>query len=120
MEDRDGEVSLQIVEKAQLNLEDETQNAIFQSSTHFNPVDIVCSIKDYKGDKFRLNDFIDPSAGFISVKTQQSSKIKIQERPGLWNGAMAKWISIFVETPIEYFNPVKTLNDLLKPAHRND
>lgn len=120
VEDRDGEVSLQIVEKAQLNLEDETQNAIFQSSTHFNPVDIVCSIKDYKGDKFRLNDFIDPSAGFISVKTQQSSKIKIQERPGLWNGAMAKWISIFVETPIEYFNPVKTLNDLLKPAHRND
>ena len=108
------------MEKAQLKLEDEKQNAILQFSTHFNPVDIVCSIKDYKGEKFRLNDFIDPSAGFISVKTQHSSKIKIQEKPGLWNGAMAKWISIFVETPIEYFNPVKTLNDLLKPAHRNN
>lgn len=120
VEDRDGNISLQIVEKAQLKLEDEKQNAILQSSTHFNPVDIVCSIKDYKGEKFRLNDFIDPSAGFISVKTQHSSKIKIQEKPGLWNGAMAKWISIFVETPIEYFNPVKTLNDLLKPAHRNN
>lgn len=118
VEDSGGGISLQIVEKAQLNLEDRRQNAIFQSSTHFNPVDIVCSIKNHRGEKYRLSDFVDPAAGLISLKTQHSSTIKVQERPGLWNGAMAKWNSLFVETPIEFFNPVKTLNDLLKPAHR--
>lgn len=109
---------LQIVEKSQIDLSNEQYNKVFLSSTHFNPVDIVCSLTDHNGKKFDLNDFVDENAGFISEKTQQSAKIKIQERPGLWNGAMADWLTFFVETPIEYFNPVKTVNDLLKSAHR--
>ncbi len=115
---KNGEESLQIVEKAQVDLDNADQRSIFETSTHFNPVDIVCSIKDHNGNKYNLKDYIDHSAGFISEKTQQSEKIKIQERPGLWNGAMADWITLFVETPIEYFNPVKTVNDLLKLSHQ--
>ena len=109
---------LQIVEKSQIDLSNEQYNKVFLSSTHFNPVDIVCSLTDHRGNKFELNAFVDENAGFISEKTQQSAKIKIQERPGLWNGAMAEWLTFFVETPIDYFNPVKTVNDLLKAAHR--
>ena len=104
--------------KAQIDLSNEQYNKVFLSSTHFNPVDIVCSLTDHRGNKFELNAFVDENAGFISEKTQQSAKIKIQERPGLWNGAMAEWLTFFVETPIDYFNPVKTVNDLLKAAHR--
>lgn len=118
VENAEGEVSLQIVEKAQIDLTDPEQERIFSSSTHFNPVDIVCSIKDHKGEKYSLKDFVDSSMGFISFKTRGSETIKVQERPGLWNGAMAGWLTLFVETPIEFFNPVKTINDLLQPAHR--
>lgn len=118
VENAEGEVSLQIVEKAQIDLTDPGQEKIFSLSTHFNPVDIVCSLKDHRGEKYRLKDFVDVSTGFISFKTRGSETIKVQERPGLWNGAMAGWITLFVETPIEFFNPVKTINDLLQPAHR--
>ncbi len=118
VENAEGEISLQIVEKAQVDLTNAEQRNIFETSTHFNPVDIVCSLKDHNGRKYSLKEFIDTKTGFISEKTQQSEKVKIQERPGLWNGAMSGWITLFVETPIEFFNPVKTINDLLKPAHR--
>lgn len=118
VESTNGEISLQIVEKAQINLADKTQNDIFQTATHFNPVDIVCCITDHKGNVLPLGQFVDADTGFISEKTQKSSKIKIQERPGLWNGSMARWLTIFVETPITYFNPVKTVNDLLNTTHQ--
>lgn len=118
VESTNGEISLQIVEKAQIDLSDKQQNEIFQTATHFNPVDIVCSITDHKGNVLPLERFVDENTGFISEKTQKSSKIKIQERPGLWNGSMAQWLTIFVETPIAYFNPVKTVNDLLETTHQ--
>ncbi len=118
VESTNGEISLQIVEKAQIDLSDKQQNEIFQTATHFNPVDIVCSITDHKGNVLPLERFVDENTGFISEKTQKSSKIKIQEKPGLWNGSMAQWLTIFVETPIAYFNPVKTVNDLLETTHQ--
>jgi hypothetical protein len=119
VEDGFGNMSLQIVEKAQINMADESSYKVLETATHFNPVDMVCVITNYKGEKFQLQDFVDKTTGFISEKTQQSSKIKIQERPGLWNGSMAGWLTIFVETPITYFNPVKAVNDLLETAHQN-
>jgi hypothetical protein len=119
VEDGFGNMSLQIVEKAQINMADESSCKVLETATHFNPVDMVCVITNYKGEKFQLQDFVDKTTGFISEKTQQSSKIKIQERPGLWNGSMAGWLTIFVETPITYFNPVKAVNDLLETAHQN-
>jgi hypothetical protein len=109
---------LQIVEKAQINTDDPTQKEILENSTHFNPVDLVCSTKNFKGEKFKLLEFVDHSAGFISEKSFQGKKIKAMELPGLWNGAMSNWLSIFVEVPVETFNPVKKVNDLLKPAHQ--
>jgi hypothetical protein len=113
-----GENSLQIVESAQINLKDVGQQLILSQSTHFNPVDIVCGVKGYKGDKFDLTQFVDPDTGFIVQKSAEGKYLKAYELPGLWNGGMADWISIFVEVPVETFNPVKTVNDLLKPAHR--
>jgi hypothetical protein len=114
----DGEVSLQIVESSQVNIKDPDQVNIFRSATHFNPVDLVCGLKNYKGEKFDLEEFIDPETGFISIKTKDGRKLKAQELPGLWNGAMAHWITIFVEVPIITFNPVKTVNDLLGKEHQ--
>ena len=111
------ETSLQIVETAQLNLENADQNKILKKSTHFNPVDLVCYITNYQGQKFNLLEYVDESAAFITNKTVQGKEVKVLERPGLWNGAMANWITLFIEVPIETFNPVKTVNDLLKPAH---
>ncbi|MBO6117937.1 MAG: DUF4301 family protein [Bacteroidales bacterium] len=111
-------VSLQIVEKAQVNINNPKQRNIFMSATHFNPVDLVVSIKDWQGKKFDLLKYIDASTGFISEKSYQGQTIKAMERPGLWNGAMADWLTVFVEVPLETFNPVKTLNDLLKKAHQ--
>ena len=113
-----GKSSLQIVESSQINLQDEEQAAIFKGSTHFNPVDLVCSLKNYKGQKFNLPDFVDPETGFISKKSKDGKALKALELPGLWNGAMADWITLFVEVPLITFNPVKTANDLLRQEHR--
>jgi hypothetical protein len=116
--DRNGNISLQIVESAQVDMANEGQVSIFKEATHFNPVDLVCGVKDYKGEKFNLLNFIDPKQGFITLKTKEGKDLKALELPGLWNGAMAYWNTIFVEVPSGTFNPVKTVNDLLKPAHR--
>ncbi len=87
-------------------------------ATHFNPVDLVCSIRDYKGRKFDLRKYVDPATGFISSKSREGVEILALELPGLWNGAMSDWNTVFVEVPAETFNPVKTVNDLLRPAHQ--
>ncbi|MCQ2259948.1 MAG: DUF4301 family protein [Bacteroidales bacterium] len=112
-----GVKSLQIVETAQINHKDPEQEAIFASATHFNPVDLVCSTKNYRGRYFDLHNYIDPATGFISKKSKGATTLKSQELPGLWNGAMANWITLFVEVPLATFNPVKTVNDLLRKEH---
>ena len=114
----DGKESLQIVESSQVDLKDQEQSAIFKSSTHFNPVDLVCCTIDYKGIPFNLQDFVDESTGFISLKSSSGRTLKAQELPGLWNGSMSGWITLFVETPLITFNPVKTINDLLRDEHQ--
>jgi hypothetical protein len=119
VQDDKGRQTLQIVESSQINVSNENQLKIAKSATHFNPVDIVCSVYNYKGQKFNLTDFIDHNAAFITEKTKNGKPIKAFELPGLWNGAMAKWTTIFVEVPLDTFNPVKTVNDLLKPAHQS-
>lgn len=115
--DTKGRRSLQVVESAQVNHNDPQQEKIFQASTHFNPVDLVCSTKNYRGRYFDLRQFVDPQTGFISKKTKGALTVKSQELPGLWNGAMADWITLFVEVPVATFNPVKTVNDLLRKEH---
>jgi hypothetical protein len=117
--DGHGNFALQLVESAQVDMENETQKEIFSNSTHFNPVDLVCSTRDYEGNYFNLLGFRDMSTGFITEKTKDGRKLKAQELPGLWNGAMAHWNTIFVEVPLDTFNPVKTVTDLLRPAHQN-
>lgn len=114
----DGMTSLQIAESSQINLDQADQKAIFAASTHFNPVDLVCSFHNHLGKKFDLLRFRDTATGFISVKTKDGKELKAQELPGLWNGAMSNWNTIFVETPLSTFNPVKTVNDLLKKEHQ--
>ncbi len=116
--ENNGTTSLQIAETAQLDLEDETQHQIFTSSSHFNPTDLVCGVKDYKGNKFDLLRHRDPKTGFITQKSKDGKPLKAQELPGLWNGAMSDWNSIFVEVPLITFNPVKTVNDLLREVHQ--
>lgn len=111
--------TLQIVEKYQIDINNKKQKAILDSSTYFNPVDLVCAITNFKGKKFNLLDYVDKSTGFITEKNYNGINIKGQELPGLWNGAMANWISVFVEVPIETFSPVKTIQDLFKIEHRN-
>ena len=118
--DGHGNFALQLVESAQVDMENEIQKEIFSNSTHFNPVDLVCSTKDADGKQFNLLGFRDMSTGFITEKTKDGRKLKAQELPGLWNGAMAHWNTIFVEVPLDTFNPVKTVTDLLRPAHQND
>lgn len=113
-----GEVSLQIVETSQIDKSNEEQKQILENSTHFNPVDLVCGIKNYKGEKFNLLDYRDNNTGFLTEKTKDGFPILGYELPGLWNGAMADWISVFVEVSLTTFNPVKTVVDLLKPAHQ--
>lgn len=113
-----GELSLQIVESSQIDLDNKVQKEISSNATHFNPVDLVCGLKNYKGDFFDLHKFIDDTSGFIVHKNRFGKEVKSYELPGLWNGAMAGWITIFTEVPLETFNPVKTVNDLLKPAHQ--
>jgi hypothetical protein len=118
VKDENDNISLQIVEFAQINFQNKEQQGLVYKATHFNPTDLVCGVKDYKGKKFNLLDFVDPEAAFITMKTQNGTDIKALELPGLWNGSMAYWNSIFVEVPLETFNPVKTVNDLLKPEHQ--
>lgn len=114
VKDNNGNNTLQIIEKSQINLSDKTQKEIFENSTHFNPVDIVC----YIPKKCQLNNYINYDSAFVASKTYNGKNIKVLERPGLWNGAMSDWTTIFTELPIECFNPVKELNDLLKTSHQ--
>lgn len=116
--DTKGKLSLQIVETSQVDLSNPKQEKILAKSTHFNPVDLVCGIKNYNKTKFDLTRFIDHEAGFIVTRNTSGKVMKSYELPGLWNGAMAKWLTVFVEVPLITFNPVKTVNDLLKPAHQ--
>ena len=118
VKDEAGRLSLQIVESAQVNKKNKEQKRILANATHFNPVDIVCTIKDYEGNTFDLQKYINHKAAFITMKTKVGKDIKALELPGLWNGSMAYWNTIFVEVPILTFNPVKTVNDLLKPTHQ--
>ncbi len=115
--DADGATSLQILESAQLDKTDPRTKEFMRKSTHFNPVDLVCSFKDYNGNKYDLHRFIDPETGFISNKSLEGRPIKALELPGLWNGAMSQWNTVFIEVPVVTFNPVKTVIDLLRPEH---
>ncbi len=112
--------SLQILESSQINTADETQKTIMSQATHFNPVDLVCWLRNYKNQRFDLTKFVDEDTYFISEKSKDGKKLKALELPGLWNGGMAKWLTIFVEVPIATFNPVKTVNDLLRDTHQSD
>lgn len=112
--DSSGETSLQIVESSQIDFNDAAQKSIAERATHFNPVDLVCSTRNYQGNAFNLPEFIDPDTGFISYKSDGDKQLKAMELPGLWNGAMAHWITLFIEVPLATFNPVKTIFDLLK------
>jgi hypothetical protein len=114
----DGSVRLQIVETAQVDLSQSPQRKILESATHFNPVDMVCALRGPDGLPYKLQDFVDASAGLISEKSKDGKPLKALELPGLWNGSMAYWNTAFVEAPLETFNPVKTVNDLLRENHR--
>jgi len=118
VKDENGTISLQIVESAQIDKKTKGQKDIFKNATHFNPVDLVCAVRDYKGNKFDLTKFIDPKTAFITMKTKVGNHLKALELPGLWNGSMANWNTIFVEVPLITFSPVKTVNDLLKAPHQ--
>ena len=114
----DGTISLQILESSQIDMDNPVKKAMFLEGTHFNPVDLVCAIKNYKGEKFDLPKYVDKSTGFISSKSKGGRSLKALELPGLWNGAMSNWNTIFVEVPLTTFNPVKTVNDLLRDQHQ--
>ena len=115
---QDGTVSLQILESSQIDKSNDEYVRMFKEGTHFNPVDLVCATKDYKDRPFHLPDFVDKSTGFISSKSKNGKELKALELPGLWNGAMSDWNTVFVEVPISTFNPVKTVNDLLREQHQ--
>lgn len=114
----DGSYSMQILESSQIDKKDAAAMEMFTKGTHFNPVDLVCAVKDYKGQKFDLTKFVDKTTGFISQKSKNGRELKALELPGLWNGAMSDWNTIFVEVPLDTFNPVKTVNDLLREQHQ--
>jgi hypothetical protein len=114
----DGTVSLQILESSQIDMSNPKAKALFEQGAYFNPVDLVCALKDPGGRKYHLPDFVDKNTGFISRKSKDGRELKALELPGLWNGAMSDWNTVFVETPLETFNPVKTVNDLLRPQHQ--
>ena len=114
----DGTVSLQILESSQIDMDDPQKRAMFEGGTHFNPVDLVCGLRDFRGEAFHLPDYVDPQTGFISHKSKDGRELKALELPGLWNGAMSDWNTIFVEVPLETFNPVKTVNDLYRDQHQ--
>lgn len=115
---QDGTVSLQILESSQIDKSNTEYMKMFTEGTHFNPVDLVCAIKNYKGEPFNLPDYVDKSTGFISSKSKNGKDLKALELPGLWNGAMSDWNTVFVEVPLSTFNPVKTVNDLLREQHQ--
>ncbi len=115
---QDGTVSLQILESSQIDTHNEEYMKMFTQGTHFNPVDLVCAVRDYKGQPFCLPEFVDKTTGFISSKSKSGKELKALELPGLWNGAMSDWSTIFVEVPLGTFNPVKTVNDLLREQHQ--
>ncbi|MBE6286772.1 MAG: DUF4301 family protein [Mediterranea massiliensis] len=114
----DGTISLQILESSQIDMNDPVKKEMFEKGTHFNPVDLVCAVRDFKGNKFNLVDYVDKATGFISYKSKNGKELKALELPGLWNGAMSNWNTIFVEVPLSTFNPVKTVNDLLREQHQ--
>ena len=114
----DGTVSLQVLESSQIDMSDPEKKAMFENGTHFNPVDLVCAVRDSKGNKFNLVNYVDKATGFISYKSKSGKELKALELPGLWNGAMSDWSTIFVEVPLGTFNPVKTVNDLLREQHQ--
>ncbi len=114
----DGTVSLQILESSQIDKTNTAYMEMFTQGTHFNPVDLVCAVKNYQGKPFHLPDFVDPATGFISQKSKDGKPLQALELPGLWNGAMSDWNTVFVEVPLGTFNPVKTVNDLLRPQHQ--
>ena len=114
----DGTISLQILESSQIDMNDPEKKAMFEKGTHFNPVDLVCAICDYKGRKFNLLEHVDKATGFISYKSKNGKDLKALELPGLWNGSMSDWNTVFVEVPLSTFNPVKTVNDLLREQHQ--
>ena len=118
VEGADGELAPQIVEQSQVDLDDERQRSTLASATHFNPVDLVCGTRDHRGEPYDLERFIDPEAVFIARRSLAGRELDALERPGLWNGAMARWNTLFVEVPPETFAPVKTVFDLLRPAHQ--
>jgi hypothetical protein len=109
---------LQILESSQIDKNNKESMEMFTKGTHFNPVDLVCSLKNYKGEKFNLPEYVDKSTGFISYKSKNGKDLKALELPGLWNGAMSNWNTVFVEVPLITFNPVKTVNDLLREQHQ--
>ena len=115
---QDGTVSLQILESSQIDTKNEEYMKMFTQGTHFNPVDLVCAVKDYKGQAYNLPEFVDKTTGFISSKSKGGKELKALELPGLWNGAMSNWSTVFVEVPLGTFNPVKTVNDLLREQHQ--
>ena len=117
VEGEDGTPSLQIVEQHEIDPNSEEQKGIWRSSTHFNPVDLVCGVRNFRGEKFDLNRYTNSNAVSLSLKTHEGSEIKSLELPGLWNGSMAYWNTVFVEVPLETFNPVKTIDDLLRKSH---
>lgn len=114
----DGTISLQILESSQIDMFDPVKKDMFENGTHFNPVDLVCAVRDYKGHKFDLSRYVDKETGFISYKSKNGQELKALELPGLWNGAMSNWNTVFVEVPLSTFNPVKTVNDLLREQHQ--
>lgn len=114
----DKTISPQILESSQIDMNDPVKRSLFEKGTHFNPVDLVCALRNHKGDKYNLPDYVDKQTGFISIKSKDGRELKALELPGLWNGAMSDWNTVFVEVPIETFNPVKTVNDLLRAEHQ--
>lgn len=114
----DGSISLQILESSQIDMSDPDKKRLFEEGTHFNPVDLVCGVRDFVGKKFYLPDFVDPNTGFISHKSKDGKELLALELPGLWNGAMSDWNTVFVEVPLATFNPVKTVNDLFRSEHQ--
>ncbi len=114
----DGTISPQILESSQIDMADPEKKAMFEKGTHFNPVDLVCALKDYEGKPFDLPHYVDPQTGFISHKSKDGKELKALELPGLWNGAMSDWNTVFVEVPLSTFNPVKTVNDLYREQHQ--
>ena len=116
--DRDGRETRQIVESAEVDMHADEQRAVFASGTHFNPVFLACGLRDHRGEAHALERFVDPDAAIVTRKSAHGHELRALERPGLWNGAMARWLTLFVEVPLTVFTPVKHVNDLLRAEHQ--